>query len=574
MIRWLRNLLLAVVLACGLTPSAQAQDLWMNVPGGSGGAPESLGSWIYLGSQTASASATLDFPLTSYSGYTHFVFVLHHLTPATDATNLWIRTSSDGGSTYDSAASNYRWATHAFTTSAGNAAQGSAAATEIILNDNGNTIGNLSGEGFTGEVWLVRPSAALETRLDWRGQYRRASDSLYFGISGSGMRAASADVDAVRFLASTGNLGSGTIDLYGLSLTSTPGPNEQITKLHVNQITATPSTDQNDFNPSGWDGTEPDKATHIRIGNTASIRITGLAGGTEGRIAILTNVTSGTSGELLILEDENASSTAANRFAFSDGMARFLMPGASIQLIYDSTSSRWRQSAGTRGEDRFDVWEDLNGTGVETGTAVSGTGASCQTGTFLATDTTDAPLGVLQCDSGTTATGRAHVGNASTDNIQPAKGPALFLTRATVETLSVNASEEFQVWAGWHDAVGKTSPTDGVYWQYDVDVDTTWRPCTEDTSTQVCSTTDGPTVSVSEYHWLGIFCPSDWIGCTFFHSTTGASWTISGTVASENPPEVGDEVGLGVTINKTTGTTQRNLSVDLLAYRYDYDRGS
>lgn len=348
----------------------------------------------------------------------------------------------------------------------------------------------------------------------------------------------------------------------------------QDTKIDFEVVTSAPSTDQNDLNPTNWNGTEPNQATQILISPTASVRITGLAGGSEGRIAILTNATSGTAGELIIIEDENASSTAANRFSFGDSSARFLTPGSSITLVYDSTASRWRHMVGTSFDARFDDWQEFFGTGTETGVATNGTGASCQTGTFLATDTTDAPLGVLQCDTGTTATGRAHIGSASTDNIQPAKGPALFLTRSTVEALSTNATEEFQVWAGWHDAVGKTSPTDGIYWQYDVDVDTTWRPCTEDTSTQVCSTTDGPTVSASEYHWLGIFCPSDWVGCTFFYSTTGASWTIAGTVSGENPPEVGDEVGLGVTINKTAGTTARNLSVDLLAWRYDYDRGS
>lgn len=339
-------------------------------------------------------------------------------------------------------------------------------------------------------------------------------------------------------------------------------------------VASTPSTDQNDFSPTNWDGTQPNKATILRVSPTATIRITGLAGGVDGRVAFITNGTSGTSGELIILEDENASSTAANRFAFGDSDARFLMPGASIQIWYDGTSSRWKSFQGSPLESRFSVWAELGGTGVETGVATSGTAASCQTGAFLGTDTTDAPLTVTQCDTGTTGTGRAALGDGSTDDIQPAKGQSLFLTRLAIEALSTNATQEYQIWAGWHDAVGKTSPTDGIYWQYDVDVDTTWRFCTEDTSTQTCSTTDGSTVAATEYVWLGIFCPSDWIGCSAFYSVNGASWTIYGTVASETPPEVGDEVSVGVTINKTTGTTQSNLSVDVLAWRYDYDRGS
>lgn len=339
-------------------------------------------------------------------------------------------------------------------------------------------------------------------------------------------------------------------------------------------VSDAPSADQNNYNPTAWDGTQPQKATVLQVSPTATIRITGLAGGTSGRFAILRNGTSGTSGEMILLEHEGAGSTAANRFAFSDGLPRFLMPGDSVVLIYSSTSSRWHGLRTTSLADNFAHFFDLGGTGVETGTVVSGTAASCQAGNFLATDTTDAPLLVTQCDTGSTATGRAHLGSGSTQDVQPAKGAAMFLSRFAIEALSTNGVQEYQIWAGFHDAAGATSPADGIYWQYDVDVDTTWRVCTEDTSTQVCSVTDGPTVANTEYVWLGIFCPSDWIGCTAFYSQNGNAWTIYGTIAAENPPEVGDEVSIGVTINKTTGTTQSNLAIDLLAWQYDYSRGS
>lgn len=568
MIRWLRSLILAAALLSGLTP-AQAQDFFTNVPSTGGGAPSSLGSYIYLETQTASASSQISFALDTYTGYSNFVIVFNNVLPTTDASELYMRTSTDGTSTCESGASDYEWNYLALAAAVG-VSTGDNLDSEIQVAE---AMGNVAGEGMRGELRIFSPSATNSIGATWHTGYFNSSSNTTV-ITGQGRRIASADVTDVCFLTDTSTIASGSFLLYGISTTSVPGPNEQITKLHVNQITATPSSSQNDYNPTGWDGTEPDKATHLRIAPTATIEITGLAGGTEGRIAILTNATTGTSGEMILLEEESASSTAANRFTFADGSPRFMMPGASIQLIYDATTSRWRSMGAAPLDARFDVWAELGGTGVETGVGVSGTGASCQAGNFLATDTTDAPRGVTQCDTGTTATGRAHLGSGSTQDTQPAKGPALFLTRLAIEAVSTNGVQEYQIWAGFHDAAGATSPADGVYFQYDVDVDTTWRMCTEDTSAQVCSTTDGPTVASTEYVWLGIFCPSDWIGCTGFYSQNGAAWTIYGTVSGENPPEVGDEVSVGDTINKTVGTTQSNLSIDVLAWRYDYDRGS
>lgn len=97
------------------------------------------------------------------------------------------------------------------------------------------------------------------------------------------------------------------------------------------------TSNQNDYAPTGYAD-----ASIYRITSDAARAITGLAGGASGLIKVLFNV-----GNFAItLSSESASSLAANRFFFVDTslIDRVLAPGMGIVLIYDSTSSRWREA--------------------------------------------------------------------------------------------------------------------------------------------------------------------------------------------------------------------------------------
>jgi len=93
------------------------------------------------------------------------------------------------------------------------------------------------------------------------------------------------------------------------------------------QITA----NQNDYNPTGLAD-----AVVLRLSSDAARDVTGLAGGADGRILTIHNVGSQT----ITLKDENAGSSAANRFALAADVILAGDDGAVLQ--YDSTSSRWR----------------------------------------------------------------------------------------------------------------------------------------------------------------------------------------------------------------------------------------
>jgi hypothetical protein len=96
------------------------------------------------------------------------------------------------------------------------------------------------------------------------------------------------------------------------------------------------AADQNDWNPTSLSTSQVIRAS----ASTTGIDLTGLAGGADGRLLMLFNVGATYS---LTLKDENASSTAANRFALGKDLE--LPPSGCALLLYDATSSRWRVAA-------------------------------------------------------------------------------------------------------------------------------------------------------------------------------------------------------------------------------------
>jgi len=97
------------------------------------------------------------------------------------------------------------------------------------------------------------------------------------------------------------------------------------------------TADQNDWTPTGLS-----TATIIRADPTATRNITGLTGGADGRIIGIINVNATNA---LVLKNESASSSAANRFSIGADIT--LSAGQGATFCYDSTSSRWRPLTGS-----------------------------------------------------------------------------------------------------------------------------------------------------------------------------------------------------------------------------------
>lgn len=95
------------------------------------------------------------------------------------------------------------------------------------------------------------------------------------------------------------------------------------------------STSQNDYNPTGLS-----TASQIQIDATADISITGLQGGSQGRIIILKNITS--TSKFITLPYSSSSSSAANRFSTAYPHSDVVIgPQGHVILQYDTAYNVW-----------------------------------------------------------------------------------------------------------------------------------------------------------------------------------------------------------------------------------------
>lgn len=92
------------------------------------------------------------------------------------------------------------------------------------------------------------------------------------------------------------------------------------------------SAAQTDYNPSGFS-----TATQVRLTSSANVDINSLATRSDGVEVTLTNIGTFT----ITLKDEmTTGTTAAQRFALNGDVA--ILPEASVRIIYDGTTARWR----------------------------------------------------------------------------------------------------------------------------------------------------------------------------------------------------------------------------------------
>lgn len=172
------------------------------------------GSPVLLQSQTASASATLDFASCISTSYNTYQFVLENVLPATDGATISVRFSTDGGSSYDSGTNYSYWDTRY--DSSATAQGGATGATSIVLAET-TGIGNASAFGLVGDFLLHNPlNASQHKPLNGKITFRSAAGTRT-AHNFNGVYESNTAANAVRFLASSGNITSGTIRCYGLA---------------------------------------------------------------------------------------------------------------------------------------------------------------------------------------------------------------------------------------------------------------------------------------------------------------------------------------------------------------------
>lgn len=95
----------------------------------------------------------------------------------------------------------------------------------------------------------------------------------------------------------------------------------------------------NNYAPAGLD-----VSSVVRLSSAiGGVNLTGITGGTDGRLLMLQNVGANT----VTITHEDALSTAANRFSLRGAASMVLTASKSVTIQYDGTAARWRMLAGS-----------------------------------------------------------------------------------------------------------------------------------------------------------------------------------------------------------------------------------
>lgn len=171
---------------------------------------------VLLETVTISNNASVTFTTNINSTYEQYVFEITDLIPSTDSTNLWMRMSIDGGSTWRSTGTDYEFTFLAHASAGGAASNGASTnAAQILI---ANTLGNNAGiETFNATLKLVNPASTTTRKMVYGNVVYTSGDNNFLGQNNAGLfKGSTSAVNGIQFLMSSGNLLSGKIALYGI----------------------------------------------------------------------------------------------------------------------------------------------------------------------------------------------------------------------------------------------------------------------------------------------------------------------------------------------------------------------
>lgn len=343
------------------------------------------------------------------------------------------------------------------------------------------------------------------------------------------------------------SLSAGTKDVF---LTA-PAVSQLWGQLTPAQITS----DQNDYSPTGLEF-----ASVLRLDANQIRAITGLAGGVDGRVIRIVNVGAGADSTLL-LRRENASSTAANRFALARDLT--LDTGESVTLQYDGAASRWRAltqptptGAVARATPRIDT-DFLGATGAATLEAhLPFDVALLSSGTQAKVANEANHIGILRFSSSTTTNSGAYVRSAA-DAILVQGGESFELI-FRIGTLT-NSTIRF----GLIDTANSSDCVDGVY----IEIPSTGNAVLK-TSSNSTRTTSSTIAALSTATWYRarIEVADDAASAVAYIFDANGDQLGTQTNSANLPTGAGRDTGIGA-IATNSGTTAVSLiELDFMSF--------
>lgn len=172
------------------------------------------GDFVLLATNTPSAASTSDFTAFDNATYNSYLFIFTNIVTSSDGSHFICKTSTDGGSTYDTgyAHANFQNNTNTGSGVTDTEAEG-AGSVELTATNNW---GSATNEQLAGELRLYNPGATAHCKMTWQIGYDDDQAGAYWTCEvGAAKRETAADVDAIQFLSSSGTI-TGTIKMYGL----------------------------------------------------------------------------------------------------------------------------------------------------------------------------------------------------------------------------------------------------------------------------------------------------------------------------------------------------------------------
>jgi hypothetical protein len=201
-------------------------------------------------------------------------------------------------------------------------------------------------------------------------------------------------------------------------------------------------------------------------------------------------------------------------------------------------------------------------------TSVSGTGAAV---TFNdAAIHTLYHVGIANCTTGTTTTGRAAVVTPTFDCIQLGSGACVLEMMVRTPSSLSDATNRYNLICGLHDSISTGStPVDGAAFIYRDNLNGgKWQAITASATSGANTTADtGITVAASTWYCLRIEVNAGATEAKFYIDEALVA-TITTNIASG----AADQTGVCVGIRKGAGTTARNMYVDYVDFSQDFTR--
>lgn len=301
----------------------------------------------------------------------------------------------------------------------------------------------------------------------------------------------------------------------------------------------------------------------LRWNGAGTTGITGITAPSTARVVTIVNASTD---YLLWLENENTASAAANRFMLPDSFPAFLMPGDTITLFYDLTTTRWRVLEWPTRGPAMGLLDFTDFTIADVGqvkSVVNGTGAAVQhTNSSAVRDVT---IGAVQCITGTTSTGRAAVTYGSAISLRPSLIRAGLSIAKAAASSATNATETFATHLGFAN-IGGGAFTDGAAWEYRWDGAGAVLTHTTAAASALTRSSAIGSVTITNQNWFGVYLNVGATRADFILSTDGVAFSLSGSV-STGLPSGAQYTAIGYGIIKSVGVSARALYMDLCGSR-------